>query len=99
MTREEQINRKAISEQRGLMESNDWRGGFISGAKWADENQPGMAKISKDYELLFLLKKKELINKACKWLEKNKDNYIVDIEGKTIVDCSIIKDICKVMME
>ena len=38
MTREEEINQKAISEQRGLMESYDWRGGFISGAKWADEH-------------------------------------------------------------
>lgn len=37
MTREEQIRQKAISEQRELMESCDWRAGFIAGAKLADK--------------------------------------------------------------
>ena len=37
MTREEIIRQKAISEQRDLMESCDWRAGFIAGAKWADK--------------------------------------------------------------
>ena len=37
MTREEEIRQKAISEQRELMESWDWRAGFIAGAKWADK--------------------------------------------------------------
>lgn len=37
MTRETQIRQTAISEQKGLMESCDWRGGFVSGAKWADK--------------------------------------------------------------
>ena len=37
MTREEKIRQKAISEQRGLMESCDWRAGFIVGAKWSDK--------------------------------------------------------------
>lgn len=38
MTREEQIEQQAISEQRELMESYDWRGGFESGARWADKH-------------------------------------------------------------
>lgn len=37
MTRDEQIRQKAISEQRELMTSYDWRCGFISCAKWADK--------------------------------------------------------------
>ena len=37
MTREEEIRQKAISEQRSLMESCDWRAGFIAGAKWDDK--------------------------------------------------------------
>lgn len=48
---------------------------FVRGAKWADENQPGMTKMRKDYELLFLLKKQELIKKACEWLDENIDAY------------------------
>ena len=34
MTQEE-INEKAIKNQKELCESNDWRGGFKSGANWA----------------------------------------------------------------
>ena len=34
MAQYEQIQQKAISEQRELMESYDWRCGFISGAIW-----------------------------------------------------------------
>ena len=35
---------------------------------------------------------KRLVEKACKWLSNNKDNYIIDIEGETLVDDQIIKD-------
>lgn len=41
--------------------------------------------------------KKELKIKAHKWLEENKDNYIIDIEGETIVDDAIIEDFFKAM--
>lgn len=79
MTREEEIINKSINEQKSLMESMDWRAGFISGAKWADENPQGMSKMRKDYEFLFMLKKQELIKKACEWLKKelinNRDNF------------------------
>lgn len=37
MTREEEIRNKAINEQKTLMESMDYRAGFISGSKWADQ--------------------------------------------------------------
>lgn len=40
-----------------------------------------------------------LINKACQWLSNNKDKYIIDIEGETIVDEKIIDDFKKVMEE
>ena len=36
-----------------------------------------MTKMRKDYEFLFMLKKQELIKKACEWLE---DCAVVDIE-------------------
>lgn len=43
--------------------------------------------------------KKELKIKARKWLQENKDNYIIDIEGETIVDDAIIEDFRKAMEE
>lgn len=42
---------------------------------------------------------KRLVEKACKWLLTNKDNYIIDIEGETLVDNQIIKDFRKAMEE
>lgn len=39
------------------------------------------------------------IEKACKWLSDNKDNYIIDIEGETLVDDQLITDFCKAMEE
>ena len=52
---------------------------FVRGAKWADENPQGMSKMRKDYEFLFMLKKRELIEKGCEWLKKelidNRDNF------------------------
>ena len=43
--------------------------------------------------------KKKLKIKARKWLQENKDNYIIDIEGETIVDAKIIEDFFKAMEE
>lgn len=43
--------------------------------------------------------KKELKIKARKWLQENKDNYIIYIEGETIVDDAIIEDFLKAMDE
>lgn len=54
MTREEEIRNKAVNEQNTLMESMDWRAGFISGSKWADSN-PQENLID--------------IEKACNWLK------------------------------
>lgn len=42
---------------------------------------------------------KRLIDKACEWLSKNKDNYIIDIEGETIVSEEIINDFKQAMKE
>ena len=41
--------------------------------------------------------KKEFKIKVRQWLEDNKDNYIIDIEGETIVDDAIIEDLLKAM--
>lgn len=70
MTREEEIKQaaKAYYPSGSLYEERTVSA-FVRGAKWADENQPGMTKMRKDYEFLFMLKKKELIQKACEWLE------------------------------
>mgnify|MGYP003525301512 CR=1 FL=1 len=43
--------------------------------------------------------KKEFKIKARQWLEENKDNYIIDIEGETIVDDAIIEDFLKALEE
>ena len=40
-----------------------------------------------------------IITKNCKWLSNNKDNYIIDIEGETIVDEKIVDDFRKTMEE
>lgn len=42
---------------------------------------------------------KRLIEKACEWLLTNKDNYIIDIEGETIVSEEIINDFKQAMEE
>lgn len=78
MTREEEIRNKAVDEQRAWMASMEYRSGFISGAKWADENP----QMRKDYEFLFMLKKKELIKKACEWLNKTLYIHTEEIEDK-----------------
>ena len=57
MTREEQIENAAIREQRLLMESIDWRSGFKSGVRWADNNpnlteeeQVGMGGLGMEWQ-------------------------------------------------
>ena len=42
---------------------------------------------------------KTMIDKACKWLSDNKDNYIIDIEGEILIDDQIITDFRKAMEE
>lgn len=42
---------------------------------------------------------KRLVEKVCEWVSNNKDNYIIDIEGETIVDDAIIKDLFKALEE
>lgn len=40
-----------------------------------------------------------IIERTCEWLSNNKDNYIIDIEGETIVDEKIVADFKKAMEE
>lgn len=42
---------------------------------------------------------KTMLDKACKWLSDNKDNYIIDIEGEILIDDQIITDFRKAMEE
>ena len=42
---------------------------------------------------------KRLVEKAREWLSDNKDNYIINIEGETLVDDQIVIDFCKIMEE
>lgn len=80
MTRDEEIRNKAVNEQKLLMESMDYRAGFISGAKWADGT---------------------MIDRVCKWLENNVNNYIItdDYLGKVQLKISSIMfdDLKKIM--
>lgn len=71
MTREEEIKQAAQAYYpSGSLYEERTVSAFVRGAKWADENPQGMAKMRKDYEFLFMLKKQELIKKACWWLEE-----------------------------
>lgn len=64
-----------------------------------------LAEANSGKELLYVAQKtaertkKELKIKARQWLENNKDSYIIDIEGETIVDDVIIEDLLKAMEE
>ena len=58
---------------------------------WCDEMIEGLADEPQE--------KMVSLEKACKWLSNNKNNYIIDIEGETLIDDRIIKDFCKAMEE
>ena len=72
---------------------------------WGFQEGVELAKSNSSKELLYVVQKtaertkKELKIKARQWLQENKDNYIIDIEGETIVDASIIEDFFKAMDE
>lgn len=81
MTREEEIKQAAQAYYpSGSLHEERTVSAFVRGAKWADENQIGMSKMRKDYELLFLLKKRELIKKAKNWLLKNTYKHVDDVK-------------------
>lgn len=65
MTREKQIEEFANSQIDCEFFDDSLYKGIIIGANWADENP----QMRKDYEFLFMLKKQELIKKACGWLK------------------------------
>lgn len=72
---------------------------------WGFQEGVELAESNSGKELLYVAQKtaertkKELKIKAREWLEDNKDNYIIDIEGETIVDDAIIEDLLKAMEE
>ena len=72
---------------------------------WGFQEGFELAESNSGKELLYVAQKtterikKELKIKARQWLEENKDNYIIDIEGETIVDDAIIEDFLKLMEE
>ena len=72
---------------------------------WGFQEGVELAESNSDKELLYVAQKtaertkKELKIKARQWLENNKDSYIIDIEGETIVDDAIIKDLLKALEE
>lgn len=93
MSREEQIIEKASKDSEIFYRLNDnygdcYRGGFIDGAKWSDEHPKSE-----------IVNKQEFIEKACEWLFNNKNNYIIDIEGETLINDQIITDLRKAMEE
>ena len=54
---------------------------------------------NKDLKKYLQYQKQKFVKKACEWLSDNKDNYIIDIEGETLVDDQIVLDFCKIMEE
>lgn len=92
MSRDEEIKKAEIKySDDTLFDGCDYVGqyakqeAFIAGAKWADEHPQHS--------------KEEFIDKACNWLSDNKDNYIIDIEGETLIDDQIIIDFRKEIEE
>ena len=72
---------------------------------WGFQEGVELAESNSGKELLYVAQKtaertkKEFKIKARQWLENNKDSYIIDIEGETIVDDAIIEDLLKAMEE
>lgn len=70
---------------------------------WGFQEGVELAEANSGKELLYVAQKtaertkKELKIKAREWLENNKDSYIIDIEGETIVDDAIIEDLLKIL--
>lgn len=72
---------------------------------WGFQEGVELSEATHGKELLYVAQKtaertkKEFKIKARAWLEDHKDNYIIDIEGETIVDDAIIEDFLKSMEE
>ena len=72
---------------------------------WGFQEGVELAESNSGKELLYVAQKtaertkKELKIKVRQWLENNKDSYIIDIEGETIVDDAIIEDLLKALEE
>lgn len=70
---------------------------------WGFQEGFEFSELNAGKELLYVAQKtaertkKELKIKVRQWLEDNKDSYIIDIEGETIVDDAIIEDLLKAL--
>ena len=108
MTREEIVNSKAYQVSKAALEyynkhhqDNDigLYDAFEAGAEWADENSNSNGK-----ELLYVAQKsaerakKEVISKACEWLEENLFDYPwYDNEAPNFSVNDVINDFKKAM--
>lgn len=99
MSREEEIIKTAkfiYSPSSGIPQSLPMRVGFIEGAKWADKNPDSNGK-----ELLYVAQKtaertkKEIISKACEWLEEKNKMCMYELE--MILGDKFINDFKKAM--
>ena len=88
MTREEQIKRAGLHIISTEVHDLTWADGFDTGAKWSDENP----KETNGKELLYVVNqtaertKKELIKKACDWIQMNAERYMRSIGGCMYLD-------------
>lgn len=70
---------------------------------WGFQEGVEFSELNAGKELLYVAQKtaertkKELKIKVRQWLEDNKDSYIIDIEGETIVDDAIMEDLLKAL--
>lgn len=99
-------------EQMHVAASEEYKNNYSTGEYcheqsflWGFQEGFELAESNSGKKLLYVAQKtaertkKELKIKAREWLEDNKDNYIIDIEGETIVDDAIIEDLIKAMEE
>jgi hypothetical protein len=104
MTREEEIKAKSKEYLPDILDDEypyraEFVFGFQEGAKWADENPNSNGK-----ELLYVAKKtaertkKEVVSKACEWLEDNLFNYPwYDNEAPNFTINDVMNDFKKAM--
>lgn len=99
-------------EQMHAAASEEYKNNYFTGEYcheqsflWGFQEGFELAEANSGKELLYVAQKtaertkKELKIKARQWLEDNKDSYIIDIEGETIVDDAIIEDLFKTLEE
>lgn len=71
MTREEKIEKQALSDEDGYVENNYYA--FKRGVEWADKNPKrySQGELCDIQEEMMKQRDRRLIEKACKWLSKH----------------------------